>query len=94
MGVVDKSPGAIRRGTGRRCTGCFGIILFLPRLFMGMRSPLYVSRFRPVLSKERCTLAIILRRRLSFCKCQVSFGNVDALDLCCRRTEVELKTSV
>lgn len=47
---------------------------------MGMRSPQYVKGFRPVLSKERCTLAIILRRRLSFCKCQVSFGDMDALD--------------
>lgn len=50
--------------------------------------------YNRVLSKERCTPAIILRRRLSFCKRQVSFGNMDALDLCCRGTEVELKTSV
>lgn len=91
MDIADKPPGATHRDRDGRCTRCFGIILFLPHLFMGMTSPQYINR---VLSKERCTLAIMLRRRLSFCKCQVSFGNMDALDLWCRGTEVELKTSV
>jgi len=94
VGVVDKPPGDTQRDTDARCARCFGIVVFLLHLFMGTRSPQYVNRVRPVLSDKRCTLAIVLRRRSSFCKCQVSFGNMDALDLCCRRTEVECKTSV